>query len=99
MSPESRYRRFLAARDRLSEAELDYLTRVDHHDHEALVALVLETQEGVGLARFVRLPEDPEDAEVAIAVADAWQRRGVGTARAAARGELSLWRRRQAPRM
>jgi GNAT superfamily N-acetyltransferase len=80
MSPDSRYRRFHARTGELSEAELDYLTDVDHHDHEALVALVPETREGIGVARFVRLPEDHEVAEFAVAVADDWQGRGVGTA-------------------
>jgi hypothetical protein len=39
LSDESRYRRFLSPHGRLSQAELRYLTEVDHHDHEALVAL------------------------------------------------------------
>jgi RimJ/RimL family protein N-acetyltransferase len=80
MSPESRYRRFLAPTDELSDAELDYLTQVDHHDHEAIVALEPDTGEGLGVARFVRWPNDPEVAEFAIAVADDWHGRGVGTA-------------------
>ena len=54
LSPESRYRRFFAPMPRLSERDLDYLTRVDHHDHEALVALDARTGDGVGVARFVR---------------------------------------------
>jgi hypothetical protein len=65
LSPDSRYRRFLCPTDVLSEAELEYLTIVDHKDHEALVALELETGEGLGVARFVRWPDDPEAAEFA----------------------------------
>jgi len=49
MSDESRYRRFLTVSDRLSNAQLDYLTRVDHHDHEALIAF--EADGGDGAAR------------------------------------------------
>jgi GNAT superfamily N-acetyltransferase len=64
----------------VSDAELDYLTVVDHHDHEALGALDPDTQRGIGVARFVRSPDDPEVAEFAIAAADDWQGRGVGTA-------------------
>ena len=78
LSPESRYRRFLAPMAHLSESQLTYLTRVDHHDHEALVALAEEGGEGLGIARFVRL-EDPDAAEVAVAVADSCQGRGLGT--------------------
>jgi RimJ/RimL family protein N-acetyltransferase len=33
----------------------------------------------IAVARFVRLQDDPEAAEVAIVVADDWHRRGVGT--------------------
>jgi protein lysine acetyltransferase len=35
---------------------------------------------GVGVARYIRDPGDPAHAEVACTVADAWQRRGVGSA-------------------
>ena len=80
LSKESRYRRFLSPKDRLTEAELDYLTDVDHHDHEAIVALDPTGTEGIGVARYVRSSEDPTLAEVAVTVADDWQGRGVGTA-------------------
>ena len=40
LSEESRYRRFLAPRGRLSDAELRYFSEVDHHDHEALVVSI-----------------------------------------------------------
>jgi GNAT superfamily N-acetyltransferase len=76
---ESRYLRFLAPIGRLSAADLRYLTEVDHHDHEALVALERATDEGIGVARFVRLPDDRRAAEFAVAVADDWQGRGAGT--------------------
>ena len=47
LSPESRYRRFFSPLPELSGRQLDYLTRVDHHDHEALVALDADSGEGV----------------------------------------------------
>jgi GNAT superfamily N-acetyltransferase len=80
MSPESRYRRFFAPVERLSDAQLTYLTEVDHHDHEALVAMEPGSERGIGVARFVRSEGDPEVAEFAVAVADDWHARGVGTA-------------------
>ena len=78
LSPESRYRRFLHSVKRLTEADLAYFTEVDHADHEALVAVGPHGTELVGVARYVRL-DDPQTAEVAIAVLDDWQGRGVGT--------------------
>jgi nucleotide-binding universal stress UspA family protein/RimJ/RimL family protein N-acetyltransferase len=77
LSPESRYRRFFAPAPELRERDLDHLMGVDHHDHEALVAVDARTGEGIGVARYVRIA--PEVAEPAIVVADDWQRRGVAT--------------------
>lgn len=79
LTPQSRYRRFLSPRGKLSARELRYFTEVDHRDHEALVAVKPGTDEGVGVARYVRSKEDPAEAEVAVAVIDEWQRQGVGT--------------------
>jgi nucleotide-binding universal stress UspA family protein/GNAT superfamily N-acetyltransferase len=76
LSPESRYRRFFSPVPRLSERHLDYLTQVDHHDHEALVAVEADGDAGVGVARYVRTA--PDEAEPAMAVTDDWQGRGVG---------------------
>jgi GNAT superfamily N-acetyltransferase len=78
LSPESRYRRFLHSVSHLTDADLAYFTEVDHHDHEALVAVGPHGSELVGVARYIRL-DDPDTAEVAIAVLDDWQGRGVGT--------------------
>ncbi|MEA2418344.1 MAG: hypothetical protein QOE60_550 [Thermoleophilaceae bacterium] len=80
LSPESRYRRFFSPTSELSPSQLTYLTEVDHHDHEALVAEQPDSGHGIGVARFVRSKEDDEAAEVAVAVADSWQGRGVATA-------------------
>jgi RimJ/RimL family protein N-acetyltransferase len=77
LSAESRFRRFLSPVPRLSASALDYLTQVDHHDHEALVAADDSTGTGVGVARYVRT--DAARAEPAVAVADDWQGRGLGT--------------------
>ena len=79
LGEESRYRRFLSPHRALSAAELRFLTEVDHHDHEALVAYDPQTGKGVGVARYVRSTDDPHTAELAVAVVDDWHRRGVGT--------------------
>ncbi len=83
LSEHSRYMRFQAPLASLSDKQLDYLTEVDHHDHEALVALESSPESApgetgiVGVARFVRVNDHV--AECAIAVADDWQGRGLGT--------------------
>jgi GNAT superfamily N-acetyltransferase len=79
LSPESRYRRFLAPMQELTESTVRYLTEIDHHDHDAMIALDEQTGEGIGVARYVRDPDRPDVAEVAVTVIDDWQRRGLGT--------------------
>ena len=59
LSPESRYRRFLMAMPKLSEEMVRYLTEIDHHDHEAMIALDERTGEGIGVARYVRNRDGP----------------------------------------
>jgi GNAT superfamily N-acetyltransferase len=78
LSFESRYRRFLAPMNELSESQLRYLTEVDHHDHEALIALDPESGEALGVARFVRTA--PDTAEFAVTVVDDRQGHGLGMA-------------------
>jgi RimJ/RimL family protein N-acetyltransferase len=79
LSPQSRRMRFLMTKKDLSRAELRYFTDVDHHDHEALAALNRADGRGVGIARYVRLAEDPQAAEIAVTIVDGWQGRGLGT--------------------
>jgi len=77
LSPESRYRRFFSPLDRLGARDLSYLTEVDHHDHEALIAHS-ERGDPLGVARYIR-GADPHKAEVAVVVVDEWHGRGVAT--------------------
>ena len=88
LSPQSARLRFLAPKNRLSRAELRYLTEVDQVDHYALVAVLADdptTMAGVG--RWVRDGDHPDAAEVAIVVGDCYQRQGLGTALGTALGD------------
>ncbi len=84
LSPVTRERRFLTAVDALSDSALKYLTDVDQENHVALVAttdsLDMKSERGVGVARFIRLKDEPDVAEAAVTVADDMQHRGVGGA-------------------
>jgi RimJ/RimL family protein N-acetyltransferase len=81
LSPESVQRRFLTPKRSFSRAELRYLTEVDGRDHVALVAEYPgePVRRLIAVARFVRLQDDPDAADVAIVVGDSWQRRGLGS--------------------
>ena len=79
LSPQTRYRRFFAPVESLSDQDLRYLTEVDHHDHEAIAAVNPENGMIVGVARYIR-SDDPSEAEVAVVVGDPWQGHGVATA-------------------
>jgi len=72
LGPRSRERRFLVPKHTLTGSDLLQLTAVDHRDHEAVVAFSVEDGRPLGVARFVRSPQDPETADVASVVVDAW---------------------------
>lgn len=76
LSPETTYYRFFSPHPRLSPAEVERFTNVDHVRREALVAE--RDGEIVAVARFDRVG-DPGEAEIAFVVEDAWQGRGIGT--------------------
>jgi acetyltransferase len=78
LSPRSRYLRFLSPVPKLSERMLDQLTHADGHRHVAYLALAPDEATGVAVVRYVRYEDDPLAGEVAIAVADDWQGRGLG---------------------
>jgi len=82
LSPESRFHRWLYVKRSFSEEELAEILAPENEDHVAIVAAELgpegEEVSGIGMARFVRVPEDPEAAEIAITIVDAWQGLGIG---------------------
>lgn len=79
LSATSRYFRFFATLKGLSPSMLDRFIRADHPNHLALVGIagVQGRQSIVGEARYA-LNNDGATADIAVVIADAWQRRGVG---------------------
>jgi RimJ/RimL family protein N-acetyltransferase len=77
ISPESRYARFLSHVTELSPKQWSYLTAVDGHNHVAYVAM--QGGQLAGVARWIRVADDPETAELAFLVGDEFQRTGIGT--------------------
>ena len=80
LSAESKYYRFMHGLDRLTPSMLARFTQIDYDREMAIVAL-LPAENGedsfLGVARYVTNP-DGKSCEFALAVADAWQARGVG---------------------
>jgi GNAT superfamily N-acetyltransferase len=74
---ETRYARFFAFFERLDPRTQSEFARVDHFDHEAIVA-VAPNGATVGIARCMRIGKS-RSAEVAVAVADAWRGRGIAS--------------------
>lgn len=79
MSDESKYYRFMDTIRELTQSMLVRFTQIDYDREMAFVAV---TEEGgkevqVGVSRYVLNP-DGETVEFALAVADDWQKRGVG---------------------
>jgi GNAT superfamily N-acetyltransferase len=78
LSERSRLKRFLGPKPRLTASDLRYLTEVDGVNHYAVVALI--GGHIVGVARWVRLHDDPTSAEAAVVVGDPLQGKGLGKA-------------------
>ncbi len=80
LSDESRYLRFFSPIDHFTERQLRYLTEIDYVNHFAWVAILPDHEEGegIGVARWIRLKDDPGIAEGAVTVVDAYQGQGVG---------------------
>jgi ribosomal protein S18 acetylase RimI-like enzyme len=79
LGERSRERRFCGAKPRLSDGELAHLARVDA-DHHVLVGYLDGDSSPAAIARLVR---SAHSAEIAFAVADEHQGRGLGSILAA----------------
>ncbi|MBL8397439.1 MAG: GNAT family N-acetyltransferase [Candidatus Accumulibacter sp.] len=80
MSDESRYFRFMETISELPLAMIVRLTQIDYDREMALIATLVDDskrEQQIGSARYVLTP-DGESVEFAIAVADEWQKCGLG---------------------
>ncbi|HLF60648.1 MAG TPA: GNAT family N-acetyltransferase [Acidimicrobiia bacterium] len=77
LGPESRYFRFFRIKETLRPDEVAFFTQVDYSDRMALIALL--DGKMIAVARYDREAHDASAAEVAFAVADQHQGRGLGT--------------------
>ncbi|MFD2111692.1 GNAT family N-acetyltransferase [Thiorhodococcus fuscus] len=84
LSAASRRMRFFGIKPTLTETDLDFFTSADGRDHIALGVVRLgplgEEIEPLGAGRCIRQGQDSDGCELAMAVIDAAQGRGVGTA-------------------
>lgn len=76
LSPRSRYLRFFAPLRKLSRRALRALSDIDHDRREAVGAF--DGGMLIGTARYYRNDCEPTTAEIAIEVADEYQRQGIG---------------------
>ena len=81
LSEESKYSRFMDTLRELTQAMLVRFTQIDYDREMALIATIPTGEDGrtlqIGVARYVTNP-DGETVEFALAVADEWQKHGVG---------------------
>nr|WP_082334034.1 GNAT family N-acetyltransferase [Pseudomonas syringae] len=78
LSPESRHSRFLVTMKEPGEPLLDQLMDIDYQQRMAYIALHMDDGllTEIGVARYAA--DDAAQCESAIAIADAWQRKGLG---------------------
>jgi GNAT superfamily N-acetyltransferase len=80
LSEQSVYFRFMGAKRDLSPHDLKRLTELDFKNHAGLAATVTEQgrERFIGIGRYI-CGADPHRAEVAFAILDEFQGRGIGT--------------------
>ncbi|HUX47073.1 MAG TPA: GNAT family N-acetyltransferase [Desulfosporosinus sp.] len=81
LSTKSKYRRFFVPISSLSNSQLKHLTEIDNKNHLALCGYIVSQDGmfGIGVARYIRVEEEPETAEFALTIIDEYQSQGLGT--------------------
>ncbi len=79
LSDRAKYFRFLGAHKYLSEKELDGFTAQNDPDHIAVGALLEGSSrpEPIGIARYIRIPDQRLLAEIAVTIVDSHQHQGL----------------------
>ena len=81
LSPRTVYHRFFGFMKELTDDQVEDLLNTDQKDHVAWSAFDVIDEElvGVGVGRFRRSKEKPNEAELALTVIDEYQSKGVGS--------------------
>jgi GNAT superfamily N-acetyltransferase len=92
LSPRSRYLRFHARLDHVTDEQLRFTTEVDHRDRVAWLVLDADDPDvpAVALGQYARLEGNHRVAEAAITVIDDYQGRGLGTMLLAILAEVAI---------
>jgi len=80
LSADSRRTRFHSQMSGLTNGQLEYLTEIDYQNHFAICAIDIShgRDKGIGVARYIRIEDEPDTVELAITVLDAYQGLGLG---------------------
>ncbi len=91
LSPQSVFYRFHTHNFKLTEGHLNYFTHVDQFNHVAIGVINPDDPSGtgIGVGRFVRTGEQPDEAEIALTVIDEYQKQHIGTTMLAALSHLA----------
>jgi GNAT superfamily N-acetyltransferase len=92
LSPRSRYLRFHARLDHLTDEQLRYATEIDHRDQVAWIVLDVDHPDvpAIALGQYARLEANHRVAEASITVIDRYQARGLGTMLLAILAEVAI---------
>ncbi len=80
MSKETIRHRFFGIKNGFTDRELKHLTEIDGVNHFAIgIVEAWENERGIAILRMVRDDQQKDEAEVALLIIDAYQRKGLGT--------------------
>ena len=79
LSRESRYQRMLSGGFKVTPEWIESMTHIDYHRHMAfaVISVIDDVEQFVGVGRYV-VDATTLGADVALVIADAWQRHGLG---------------------